>query len=158
MDKIKRFSDIADKFWLCETEFLEKLRPCEVCAVRKQIEPQYRSLCVITSVFLCLLRALAVYPISLHSVIADSLPRYWSVITSVHCIWKGYERKRRDSAVCIATSYGLDDQGVAVRVPVETRIFYFPCHADQLWDPPSLLFNEYRGLLSRGWSWPLTSN
>jgi hypothetical protein len=30
----------------------------------------------------------------------------------------------RDSAVGIATGYGLDDQGVGVRVPVGSRIFF----------------------------------
>jgi hypothetical protein len=31
-----------------------------------------------------------------------------------------------DSVVGIATSYGLDDRGVGVRVPVGSRIFSFP--------------------------------
>jgi hypothetical protein len=31
--------------------------------------------------------------------------------------------RSRDSAVGIATSYGLDDQGLRVRVPGESRIF-----------------------------------
>jgi hypothetical protein len=30
----------------------------------------------------------------------------------------------RDSAVSIATGYGLDDRGVGVRVPVGSRIFF----------------------------------
>jgi hypothetical protein len=34
----------------------------------------------------------------------------------------------RDSAVSIATGYGLDDRGVRVRVPVELRIFFPPHH------------------------------
>jgi hypothetical protein len=33
------------------------------------------------------------------------------------------EVKSRESAVGIATAYGLDDRGVAVRVPVRSRIF-----------------------------------
>jgi hypothetical protein len=31
--------------------------------------------------------------------------------------------RSRDSVVSIATGYGLDDRGVGVRVPVESRIF-----------------------------------
>jgi hypothetical protein len=31
--------------------------------------------------------------------------------------------RSRDSAVCIASGYGLDDLGVGVRVPVGSRIF-----------------------------------
>jgi hypothetical protein len=31
-----------------------------------------------------------------------------------------------NSTIDIATRYGLDDQGVGVRVPVESRIFTFP--------------------------------
>jgi glutamine synthetase len=45
-----------------------------------------------------------------------------------------------------ATGYGLDDRGVGVRVPVRSRIFSSPRRPDWIWDPPSLLSNEYRGL------------
>jgi hypothetical protein len=38
----------------------------------------------------------------------------------------------RDSSVGIATSYGLDDRGVRVRVPVGSRIFCFPNRPDRL--------------------------
>jgi hypothetical protein len=38
----------------------------------------------------------------------------------------------RDSVVGIATSYGLDDPGVGVRVPVGSRIFSYPDRPDQL--------------------------
>jgi hypothetical protein len=47
----------------------------------------------------------------------------------------------RDSSVGIVTGYGLDDQGVGVRVPVGARIFTSPCGPDRLWGPPSLLSN-----------------
>jgi hypothetical protein len=49
------------------------------------------------------------------------------------------------NAVGIATGYGLNNQGVGVRVPVGARIFTCPCRLDRLWGPPSLLSNGYRG-------------
>jgi hypothetical protein len=55
----------------------------------------------------------------------------------------------RDSAVGIATSYGLDERGVGVRVPVGARIFSSPRRPDRLWGPPNLS-NGYRGLFPRG--------
>jgi hypothetical protein len=69
----------------------------------------------------------------------------------------------RDSAVGIATGYGLDDWEVGVRVPVRSRMFTSPCRPDRRWGPPNLLYNGYRGLFPGGkaagvWSWPLTSN
>jgi hypothetical protein len=82
--------------------------------------------------------------------------RGWYV--SVHVTIEG-----RDSAVGIATGYGLDDGGVGVRVPVGSRIFPSPRRPYRLWGPPILLSNGYRGFIPRGkavgaWSWPLTSN
>jgi hypothetical protein len=74
-----------------------------------------------------------------------------------------YSVVSRDSAVGIATGYGLDDWEVGVRVPVGSRIITSPCRPDMLWGPPNLLYNGYRELFPGGkaagaWSWPLTSN
>jgi hypothetical protein len=62
--------------------------------------------------------------------------------------------KSQDSAVVIVSGYGLDDQGVGVRVPVGSRIFSSPSRPDQFWGPPSLLFNGYWGVLSLEVKWP----
>jgi hypothetical protein len=69
----------------------------------------------------------------------------------------------RDSAVGIATGYGLGVRGVGVWVPVGSRNLSSPRLPDRLWSPPNLLSNGYRGPFSGGkaaeaWSWPLTSN
>jgi hypothetical protein len=56
----------------------------------------------------------------------------------------------RESAVGIATGYGLDDQGVGVQVPVGARIFTSLYRPGRLWGPPNLLSYGYRGLLPRG--------
>jgi hypothetical protein len=58
--------------------------------------------------------------------------------------------RSRDSSAGTATIYGLDDQGVVVRVPVRSRIFSSTRHPDRMWRPPSLLSNGYRGALSPG--------
>jgi hypothetical protein len=42
-----------------------------------------------------------------------------------------FYQRSRDSVVGIATSYGLDDQGVGVRVPVGSRIFSSSDRPDQ---------------------------
>jgi hypothetical protein len=44
-----------------------------------------------------------------------------------------YIHKSRDSAVGIATGYGLDHREVGVRVPVRSRTFTSPCHPDRLY-------------------------
>jgi hypothetical protein len=45
----------------------------------------------------------------------------------------------RDSAVGIATGYGLDDWEVGFRVPVGSRIFTSLCCPDRLWGPPNTM-------------------
>jgi hypothetical protein len=55
--------------------------------------------------------------------------------------------KSQDSSVDTATSYGLDDRGVGVQVPVGVRIFTSPDRPHRLWGPPNLLSNGYRGRL-----------
>jgi hypothetical protein len=50
--------------------------------------------------------------------------------------------------IVIATGYGLDDRGVGVRIPLESIMFFSPRLKHQLWGPPSLLSNGYRGLFS----------
>jgi hypothetical protein len=49
----------------------------------------------------------------------------------------------------IATTYGLDDRGVGVRVPVESRIFSSPDRPDRLWGLSNLLFSGYFGAFRR---------
>jgi hypothetical protein len=54
--------------------------------------------------------------------------------------------RSRDSVVGMATSYGLDDRVVGVRVPVGWIMFSSPRRPDLIWRPPYLLSNGYRGL------------
>jgi hypothetical protein len=58
--------------------------------------------------------------------------------------------RSRDSAVGIATGYGLDDRGVGVQVPVGVRIFSSSLRPGRLWGPSSLLSNVYRETLYPG--------
>jgi hypothetical protein len=59
--------------------------------------------------------------------------------------------KSRDSSVGIALGYGLDDRGSRVRFPVGAAEFFSsPPRPELLWGPPSLLSNEYQGLLPWG--------
>jgi hypothetical protein len=51
----------------------------------------------------------------------------------------------RDSAVGIATGYGLNDREVGVLVSVGARFFSSERRPSRFWGPPSLLPNGYRG-------------
>jgi hypothetical protein len=55
------------------------------------------------------------------------------------------EIKSRDSAVGMATGYGLDDQGFGIRVPVEAKTVIPQRRPDRLWGPSSLISNGYKG-------------
>jgi hypothetical protein len=55
------------------------------------------------------------------------------------------ENRIWSSAVGTASGYGLDDQGVGVLVPVQSRIFISPCRSDLLWGPFNLLCSGYWG-------------
>jgi hypothetical protein len=58
--------------------------------------------------------------------------------------------KSRDSAVGIATAYGLADREAGVRVPVRSRISPLPRRPDRFCGPPNFLSNGYRGFFPRG--------
>jgi hypothetical protein len=66
-------------------------------------------------------------------------------INTVRCLLRS-----RDGVVGIATSYGLDDRGVGVQVPVGVRIFTSPRRPDRLWGSPNLLCNGYWGVKRPG--------
>jgi hypothetical protein len=47
----------------------------------------------------------------------------WKLSVKIFYLLSSCAARSRDSAVGIATSYGLDDRGIGVRVPVGSRIF-----------------------------------
>jgi hypothetical protein len=49
----------------------------------------------------------------------------------------------RDSVVGVETGYGLDDRGVGVRVPVESRIFTSPYRPHRLSGSHNFLYDGY---------------
>jgi hypothetical protein len=59
------------------------------------------------------------------------------------------DKRSRDSAVGIATSYGLDGRGVGVRGPAGSRIFSSPRRSYQLWGPANIPSNGDRRLFPR---------
>jgi hypothetical protein len=56
----------------------------------------------------------------------------------------------RGSVVGIASSYGLDDQGIGVRAPVGRMVLTSPYRPDRLWGSPNFLSNWYQGLFHWG--------
>jgi hypothetical protein len=75
------------------------------------------------------------------------------IVKVLENIWKKIESQ--DRAVSITTGYGLDNQGVGVRVPVGARIFTSPYCTDRLWGPSSFPSNVYRRTLSPGLKRPV---
>jgi hypothetical protein len=63
------------------------------------------------------------------------------------CIYISINLRSRESAVGIATVYGLDDRGFGVWVSVGEWIFTSSRRPNRLWDPPILLSNGYLGVL-----------
>jgi hypothetical protein len=55
-----------------------------------------------------------------------------------------------DSAVGVATGYGLDGRGARVSVLVGTRFFSSPCLPDQPLGPPDLVSSRNQGLFPWG--------
>jgi hypothetical protein len=59
--------------------------------------------------------------------------------------------KSRVSSGSIVSDYGLDDRAIGVRSPAGVKDFSSSLLCpDQLWDPPSLLYNGYRGSFPGG--------
>jgi hypothetical protein len=74
---------------------------------------------------------------SLHTYFQEDVFRTMADNLDMFCVPSCIVRTRfcqvsRDSVVGIATSYGLDDRGVGIRVPVGSRIFSSPDRPDRL--------------------------
>jgi hypothetical protein len=106
-----------------------------------------------------LLDCMMLYPKTWHTY--HSVTRTWGLVTSCCCCnkmigWKWIYSiylcliRSQDGVIGIATSYGLDDRGVRVRVPVGSRIFSSPNCPDRLWGPPNLLSTGYLELSPQG--------
>jgi hypothetical protein len=83
--------------------------------------------------------------------LSDFILFVYSLLLHILCIllFTSVPIVSRDVAVGMATGYGLDDRGVRVRVPVESRIFFSPRCPDRFWGPSNLQSNGYRGLFPR---------
>jgi hypothetical protein len=60
------------------------------------------------------------------------------------CLMAQFYFDSRGSTVGMATGYGLDNQGIGVRVPTRTIIFTSSYCPDRLWRSDNLLPNGYR--------------
>jgi hypothetical protein len=89
-----------------------------------------------------------VVPHKLHN--QECLQMDRQILTVLDFRFSRRQQRSRDSALGIATGYGLDDRGAGVRVPVGSRIFSSPPRLVRLWGPSSLLPNGYLGLFPRG--------
>jgi hypothetical protein len=81
------------------------------------------------------------YTRSLHSCYIPVVNFRMRSLTSTNC------KTSRDSAVGIATGYGLDEWRVGIRVPVGSRMFIFPYLSDRFWGSLRLLSNWHQGIL-----------
>jgi hypothetical protein len=74
-----------------------------------------------------------------------------SLFTSLLIIWRyTVWLLNADISVGIAKGYGLDGRGsISGR---GKKFFFTPQRPDWLWDPPSLLYNWYRGHVPQGYS------
>jgi hypothetical protein len=61
-----------------------------------------------------------------------------------------YINEESHGIVGIATSYGLDDREIGVRVQIGSRILISPYRPHRLWDPSNLLFNGFQRLFPSG--------
>jgi hypothetical protein len=84
--------------------------------------------------------------------------KYMPVFTTPHNVscWKLYlvcaVRGGRDSAVGIATGYGLDDRRVGLRVPVGAKMFSSPRRPDCSGSHPASYPMGTGGKMAEGWS------
>jgi hypothetical protein len=88
-------------------------------------------------------------------------------VSEILLVWFIYDFminwRSRDSAVGIATSYGMVDREVGVQVPVGSRIFSYPRRPGRPWAHPISYPIGTRGPFSGGkaagvWRRPITSN
>jgi hypothetical protein len=110
----------------------------KMCFVRRHV-PSWRQRQATSPVWYLLLAVCLVYSSTLK---LEAIP---TSETSINFCQTTRLYKSRDSAVGIATGYGLDGWGVGVRVPVGARMVTSPCRPDRLWVPLRLLSNVYWG-------------
>jgi hypothetical protein len=97
-----------------------------------------RSTLILSSLLQLCLPSGLVWKLCIHisSLIHATCPTYITLVL-IFCTSTLWNRSW-DSAVRIATGYGLDDQGVRDRVSLESIIFSSPSHPDWFRGPPSL--------------------